>query len=92
MAYWTLLIVSLLCFFGGWTSLRAGEWDASSFFSFYTPLIWFPIFFIGFKLMWRTHFVSADQMDFTTGLAEIEQDARDCDLEDEINRPAGDIA
>lgn len=85
MAWWIVLMVSIICIFSGWTSLR--DWDASGFFSTYTPLGWFVLFFILFRLAWRTKFVKAKEMDFTSGLAEIEQDARDCDLEDEINRP-----
>lgn len=43
--------------------------------------------FCSFKLIWRSPTVRASQMDFMSGLAEIEQDARDWDLDDEINKP-----
>jgi amino acid transporter len=86
MACWVVLIISIICLFSGWTSLRT--WDPSSFFSTYTPIIWTALFFIGFKLYWRTPFIRADEMDFVTGIEEIEQDARDCDAQDELVKDA----
>lgn len=85
MACWVVFLISVLCIFSGWTSLR--PWDPSSFFSTYTPLIWTAMFLVGFKLYWRTSFVRAEEMDFVTGMEEIEQDARDCDAQDALNKP-----
>ena len=76
-----------MCLFSGWTSVRPGHWNASDFFSTYTPIGWFVLFFILFRLLWRTKFIKPEEMDFVSGLAQIEQDAKDCDMEDEINRP-----
>lgn len=86
-AYWTLLVIGLVLIFSGWEVFRPGKWNSESFFSNYLPLMWFPGSYLGFKFMWKTKIVSTRDMDFVTGIKEIEDDMRRCDEEDEINKP-----
>lgn len=86
-AYWTLLIIGVVLLFSGWEVFRPGKWNSASFFSNYLPLAWFPVFYLGFKVLWKTKIVSAAEMDFVTGIKEIEEDARRCDEEDALNQP-----
>lgn len=102
MAAYVLVFISVLMFFAGWTSVREGQWDPSTcestefcmcftdmpvVFSTYTPLIWFTLFYLIYKFLWKTKIVRASDMDFVSHIAEIEQDAANFALEDEINRP-----
>ncbi|CBQ68787.1 probable general amino acid permease [Sporisorium reilianum SRZ2] len=86
-AYWTLLIIGIVLIFSGWEVFRPGKWNSANFFSNYLPLMWFPASYVGFKYMWKTKVVSAKDMDFVTGIKEIEEDMRRCDEEDERNKP-----
>ncbi|SPO27935.1 probable general amino acid permease [Ustilago trichophora] len=86
-AYWTLLVIGVVLLFSGWEVFRPGKWDSAAFFSNYLPLMWFPASYFGFKYMWKTKVVSPQDMDFVTGLKEIEEDMRRCDEEDEMNKP-----
>ncbi|KAJ1019067.1 hypothetical protein NDA18_006218 [Ustilago nuda] len=86
-AYWTLVVIGLVLVFSGWEVFRPGKWNSASFFSNYLPLMWFPASYLGFKFMWKTKIVSTTEMDFVTGVKEIEEDMRRCDEEDELNKP-----
>ncbi|GAC98154.1 amino acid transporter [Pseudozyma hubeiensis SY62] len=86
-AYWTLLIVGVVLLFSGWEVFRPGRWNSASFFSNYLPLAWFPALYVLFKFLWKTKVVKASEMDFVTGIKEIEEDQRRCDEEDALNQP-----
>ncbi len=49
--------------------------------------MWFPASYLIFKFLWKTKVVSKEEMDFVTGIKEIEEEMRRCDEEDELNRP-----
>lgn len=86
-AYWTLLVSGGVLLFSGWEVFRPGKWNTATFFSKYLPLVWFPMSYMGFKYMWKTKIVSTQDMDFVTGIKEIEEDMRTCDWEDEADQP-----
>ncbi len=86
-AYWTLLVIGIVLLFSGWEVFRPGKWNSANFFSNYLPLMWFPASYVGFKYMWKTKIVKAKDMDFVTGIKEIEEDMRRCDEEDRANLP-----
>ncbi|SPO39016.1 probable general amino acid permease [Pseudozyma flocculosa] len=88
-AYWTLLIVGIVLVFSGWEVFRPGHWDTASFFSNYLPLAWFPALYFGFKYLWKTRIIPVHEMDFVSGLKEIEADARMWDEEDAAKDKSG---
>ena len=51
------------------------SWDTATFVTNYLPLILFPILYIGAKLWKRTPMHRPEDMDFITGLKEIEADS-----------------
>ncbi|SPC61829.1 probable general amino acid permease [Ustilago sp. UG-2017b] len=82
---WFSIAITYLRFRAGLK--KQGKWNSASFFSNYLPLMWFPASYLGFKFMWKTKIVSTTEMDFVTGVKEIEEDMRRCDEEDELNKP-----
>ena len=63
--------------FSGWAVFLKDNWNTATFVTNYLPLIMFPIFYIGAKLWKRSSIVRASEMDFQSGLAEIEADTYD---------------
>ena len=54
-----------------------GHWKTDTFVTNYLPFILFPILYIGAKIYFRTPLVKYEDMDFVTGLKEIEADTYD---------------
>ena len=54
-----------------------GHWNTANFITNYFPFVLFPILYIGAKLWTRVPTVRPVDMDFYTGLAEIEADTYD---------------
>ena len=52
-------------------------WDTASFVTNYLPFILFPILYLGAKYWRKVPVVKAQDMDFVSGLAEIEADCYD---------------
>jgi amino acid transporter len=53
----------------------ATAWEADTFVTNYLPLALFPVMYLGARfIIYKQPIVAASQMDFTTGLAEIEAD------------------
>lgn len=63
--------------FSGWAVFLKGKWDTATFVTNYLPLILFPILYTGAKIWHRTPIVKASEMDFVSGIAEIEADTYD---------------
>lgn len=61
--------------FSGWGVFLKDSWDTASFVTNYLPLILFPILYVGAKLWKRTPMHRPEDMDFITGLKEIEADS-----------------
>ncbi|KAF8338014.1 amino acid permease/ SLC12A domain-containing protein, partial [Cantharellus anzutake] len=71
---WTLLV----CFFSGWSVFLKGNWSTANFVTNYLPLALFPLMYlIGRFVMYQTPVVSPENMDFVSGIAQIEADSYD---------------
>ena len=62
------------CFtqFSGWSVFLRGNWNSADFVTSYLPLLLFPILYVGAKFWKRSVPVQASEMDFFTGITEIE--------------------
>ena len=58
--------------FSGWAVFLKGHWATDSFVTNYIPFILFPILYVGAKFYFRTPLVKPEEMDFITGLKEVE--------------------
>jgi amino acid transporter len=58
--------------FSGWQVFLRGGWVTADFITSYLPLMTFPILYAGAKFWKRSRPVPASEMDFYTGIAEIE--------------------
>lgn len=76
-AYYATGFCLLICFFSGWNVFLKGDWDRATFVTNYLPLVLFPIMYICAYFVTRTPAVKPDEMDFVTGLKEIEADSYD---------------
>jgi amino acid transporter len=63
--------------FSGWSVFLRHQWNTATFVTNYLPLILFPILYITSKLWTRVPIVKPSEMDFYTGLAEIEASTYD---------------
>ena len=72
--FWTLLI----CFFSGFSTFLKGNWVVADFVTNYLPLVLFPIaLIIGRYVMYPIPMAKPEEMDFVSGIAEIEADSYD---------------
>ncbi|KAF7791914.1 hypothetical protein EIP86_002940 [Pleurotus ostreatoroseus] len=76
-AYYALGFCIIICFFSGWSVFLKGNWDTATFVTNYLPLALFPIMYVGSRFWKRCSLVKAEDMDFVSGLAEIEADCYD---------------
>ncbi|KAI0784619.1 amino acid permease [Abortiporus biennis] len=71
-AYYAATLCLLICILSGWSVFLKDNWATDFFVTNYLPLIAFPILYVGARLRWRTRFKNPSEMDFETGLDEIE--------------------
>jgi amino acid transporter len=77
-AWYALVWTLLICIFSGWQVFLKGNWAVDSFVTNYLPLVLFPIFYFGCKFtLYKQPMVKPEEMDFVSGLAEIEADCYD---------------
>ncbi|RDX55928.1 amino acid permease [Lentinus brumalis] len=76
-AWYAMFMCLLICFFSGWSVFLRGKWETDTFVTNYIPLALFPILYIGSKLYTRVPMVKPEDMDFVSGLKEIEADCYD---------------
>nr|VWO96679.1 Amino acid permease family protein [Ganoderma boninense] len=76
-AWYAIVACLVICFFSGWSVFLRGNWATDSFVTNYLPFVLFPILYIGAKLYFRTPMVKPEDMDFVSGLKEIEADTYD---------------
>ncbi|TBU35180.1 amino acid permease [Dichomitus squalens] len=76
-AWYALIMCLIICFFSGWAVFLKGNWDTATFVTNYLPFVLFPILYIGAKIYFRTPLVRLEEMDFVSGLKEIEADTYD---------------
>ena len=58
--------------FSGWQVFLKDSWASDTFVTNYFPLMLFPVLYIGSKIWRRDPIVKAEDMDFFTGLDEVE--------------------
>ncbi|KAH8107634.1 amino acid permease [Cristinia sonorae] len=71
-AYYGAIVSIFICITCGWNVFLRGNWATDSFVTNYIPLVLFPVMFIVAKLWRRTSLIEPANMDFKTGLAEVE--------------------
>ncbi|KAI0757059.1 amino acid permease [Daedaleopsis nitida] len=76
-AWYALVWCLVICFFSGWAVFLKGNWKVETFVTNYIPFALFPILYFGAKFYFRTPMVKPHDMDFITGLKEIEADCYD---------------
>ncbi|KAH9946675.1 amino acid permease [Amylocystis lapponica] len=76
-AWYAAAACLIICFFSGWEVFLKDSWDPATFVTTYLPFILFPILYIGAKLWTKVPVVKPEDMDFLSGLEEIEADSYD---------------
>ncbi|CCM01935.1 uncharacterized protein FIBRA_04008 [Fibroporia radiculosa] len=82
LPYWTRLqpfaawygacFCFIVCLLSGWAVFLKGNWVTATFVTNYLPFVLFPILYIGAKIWIRVPLVAPQDMDFVSGLKEIE--------------------
>ncbi|KAK7418733.1 hypothetical protein QQX98_003751 [Neonectria punicea] len=70
--YFAIFWVSLILLTNGYGVFINGHWSFSGFFTAYFTIFFFLLIYFGWKIVKRTSFIKAEDMDFHTGLAEVE--------------------
>ncbi|RPD63001.1 amino acid permease [Lentinus tigrinus ALCF2SS1-7] len=76
-AWYAMFWCILICFFSGWAVFLKGHWATDTFVTNYIPFILFPILYVGARIYFRQPMVKPEDMDFVSGLKEIEADTYD---------------
>ncbi|KAG1828762.1 amino acid permease/ SLC12A domain-containing protein, partial [Suillus subalutaceus] len=76
-AWWATVSTITICFFSGWTVFLEGNWSTVTFVTNYILFITWPILYVGARFYYGTKPVAAEDMDFTSDLAEIVADSYD---------------
>ncbi|EIW75831.1 amino acid transporter [Coniophora puteana RWD-64-598 SS2] len=71
-AWWVVIGCVLSMIFSGYEVFLTGGWNAATFVTNYLPIVLYPILWIGCKVVRKTTFVRARDMDFVSDLAEID--------------------
>ncbi|KAI0078940.1 amino acid permease [Panus rudis PR-1116 ss-1] len=71
-AWYAAIACIVVCFFSGWKVFLKDSWDTATFVTNYLPLALFPVLYVGAKLWRKVPIVKPQDMDFLSGLAEIE--------------------
>jgi len=71
-AWYAAIGCLVICLFSGWSVFLRGHWVTADFVTNYLPFVLFPILYVGAKLWTRVPAVRPVDMDFYTGIAEIE--------------------
>ncbi|KAL0580286.1 hypothetical protein V5O48_001703 [Marasmius crinis-equi] len=75
IAWYSVVLSLLICILSGWKVFLKDSWATDTFVTNYLPLILFPILYFGAKIWRKTRIVRASEMDFVSGLAEIEAES-----------------
>ncbi|KAH8892823.1 hypothetical protein GQ53DRAFT_861005 [Thozetella sp. PMI_491] len=70
--YVGIFFVSLILLTNGYGIFISGHWSFSGFFTAYFTIVFFVVIYLGWKITKRTSFVKPEDMDFRTGLDEVE--------------------
>ncbi|KAF2255845.1 hypothetical protein BU26DRAFT_9593 [Trematosphaeria pertusa] len=84
-AYYGLTGTFIMTFVGGYTVFLKGQWDIPSFLFSYMMIFIFPVLFIGWKILKKTNFKKAHEIDLQQDLDEIEEYTRTFVPKEETN-------
>lgn len=76
LAYISLICTTTMAFVGGYEVFLPGKWDVASFFFSYTMIGVFPVLYVGWKIVHRTRFRRAEEVDLVSGVEEIDDYTR----------------
>jgi len=76
-AWYATVSCLVICLFSGWSVFLRGEWNTADFITSYLPVALFPVLYIAAKSWTRVPAVKPSEMDFYSGLAEIEASTYD---------------
>jgi yeast amino acid transporter len=71
-AWYALVWIIVICFFSGFSVFLPGNWSTATFVTNYLPFILFPILYSTMRIVTRIPMIKPGDMDFKSGLAEIE--------------------
>jgi amino acid transporter len=76
-AWYAIILITVILFFQGFAYFLKGGWSTSGFVTAYFPCWLFPVIWIGYKLIKKSHFVRAFEMDFVSDLDIVEAESYD---------------
>ncbi|KAI5120929.1 hypothetical protein M0805_002909 [Coniferiporia weirii] len=76
-AWYAVIACPVVCFFSGSSVFYTDNWATDTFVTNYLPLMLFPVLYVGARIWFRCTPVRASEMDFVSGLKEIEMDIYD---------------
>jgi amino acid transporter len=76
-AWYAMICCVVLILTSGFKVFIKGQWAADTFVTTYLPVALFPLLYFGGKLWTKTAYVRAADMDFTTGIDQIEAETYD---------------
>jgi amino acid transporter len=71
-AWWCVCASAFVLFFSAWEVFLKGNWSTATFVTDYFPIMFFPVLYIGAKLVMRVPTVRPEEMDFVTNVAEFD--------------------
>ncbi|CAM1504160.1 Fc.00g017510.m01.CDS01 [Cosmosporella sp. VM-42] len=84
--YFAIFWVSLILLTNGYGVFIKGNWSFSGFFTAYFTIVFWLVIFLGWKIVKRTSFIKAHEMDFKTGMAEVEAHEETLDMKPPASR------
>ncbi|KAF2447985.1 hypothetical protein P171DRAFT_383273 [Karstenula rhodostoma CBS 690.94] len=75
-AYYGLVGTFIMAFVGGYTVFIDDNWNVPDFLFAYMMIFIFPVLYIGWKLIWKTKYKKAHEVDLQEDLEEIEEYTR----------------
>lgn len=78
LAWYVIVSTLVICFFSGFQVFLRGGWDVATFVTNYLPFVLFPIMYVvGRYVIYKAPLVRPSEMDFVSGIAEIEAESYD---------------
>ncbi|KAH7890310.1 amino acid permease [Phlebopus sp. FC_14] len=71
-AWWAVCASAVTMFFSAWEVFLRGNWLAATFVTNYLPIMLFPVLYVIAKLVNKVPLVKPSDMDFKSGVAEID--------------------
>ncbi|KAF9218914.1 hypothetical protein BS17DRAFT_790496 [Gyrodon lividus] len=71
-AWWAVCASAVTMFFSAWEVFLRDEWSTATFVTNYLPIMLFPVLYVVAKVVTRASLVKPSEMDFKSGVAEIE--------------------